>query len=140
MNTHPSGIYKIKCNTCNKVYIGQTDEGIITRYKEHIRYIKSNNPQSAYAIHILHNRQEFDPENETLQLIKPCAKGTRMNSWEAMMIQYHQHREPRITEQQPYDHNPVYYCIQESRYQTDNHSTVVTQSATDTSTRHADIT
>ena len=91
-------------------------------------------------MHILHNRYEFGPENETLQLIKLRTKGTRMNSWEAMTIQYHHHRESLITEQQPYDHNPLYDCIQESRSQTDNHSTIVTQTATDTSTRHADIT
>jgi len=138
--TTPSGIYKIKCNTCNTVYMGQTGRGINTRYKEHIRYIKSNNPQSAYAIHILRNRHEYGPENETLQLIRPCAKGTRMNSWEAMMIQYHHHRESLITEQQPYDHNPLYICIQESRSQTDYRSTIATRPATDTSTRHADIT
>jgi hypothetical protein len=26
---------------------------------EHIRYIKSNNPSSAYAVHILNNRHEY---------------------------------------------------------------------------------
>ena len=88
---NPSGIYEIKCNTCNKVYVGQTARGINTRYKEHIRYIKTNNPQSAYATHILHNRQKYGPANETLQLIKPCTKGSRMNKWEAMRIQHRHH-------------------------------------------------
>ena len=32
-----SGIYKLKCNTCNKIYVGQSGRGIDTRYKEHIR-------------------------------------------------------------------------------------------------------
>ena len=35
----PSGIYKLKCNTCNNVYVGQSGRAIDTRFKEHIRYI-----------------------------------------------------------------------------------------------------
>ena len=37
---NPSGIYSLKCNTCNKKYVGQTGRGIDTRYKEHICYTK----------------------------------------------------------------------------------------------------
>ena len=66
-------------------------QGINTKYKEHIRYIKTNNLQSAYATHILHKRHKYDPANETLQLIKPCTKGSRMNKWEAMRIQHRHH-------------------------------------------------
>jgi hypothetical protein len=32
-NTNPSGIYKIKCNTCNKAYIGQSGRPITVRHK-----------------------------------------------------------------------------------------------------------
>jgi len=96
---NPSGIYGIKCNTCNKMYIGQTGRGINIRHKEHIRHIKTNNPQSAYALNILHNRHEYRPAKETLQ---PCSKGSQMNSWEAMIIQLHRHKKTLITEQQPY--------------------------------------
>jgi uncharacterized protein (UPF0335 family) len=48
----PSGMYKLKCNTCNGVYVGQSGRAINVRYKEHIRYIRTNNPKSAYATHI----------------------------------------------------------------------------------------
>jgi hypothetical protein len=46
-NINPSGIYEIKCNTWNKKYVGQSGRPIITRHKEHIRYIRSNNTTSA---------------------------------------------------------------------------------------------
>jgi hypothetical protein len=46
-HNEPSGIYKLKCNTCNKVYVGQCDRAIEIRFKEHIRYIRSNNSTSA---------------------------------------------------------------------------------------------
>jgi len=51
-STNPSGIYKLQCNTCKMAYIGQSGRSIATRYKEHIRYIRNNSPQSAYAMHI----------------------------------------------------------------------------------------
>jgi len=54
-----SGIYKITCTTCNKAYVGQTSRNLRQRYKERVRYIKNNKPQSAYAIHILNNKHEY---------------------------------------------------------------------------------
>ena len=59
VNTNPSGIYRLQCNTCKDVYVGQSGRDINTRYKEHIRYIRTNNPTSAYASHILNNRHEI---------------------------------------------------------------------------------
>jgi hypothetical protein len=51
INTNPSGICKL--NTCNNAYIGQSDRSTTVRRKEHTRYIRTNNPISAYALHIL---------------------------------------------------------------------------------------
>ena len=78
-NTNPSRIYKLKCNTCNKAYVGQSRRSIGIRHKEHIRYIRTNDPQSAYALHILHNRHEYRTIENMLQLLKTCRKSTRMN-------------------------------------------------------------
>jgi hypothetical protein len=58
---NPSGIYKLKCNTCNRAYIGQSGRSIAVRHKEHLRYIRTNNPNSAYALHIL----KIDTNTET---------------------------------------------------------------------------
>jgi len=49
---NPSAVYEIKCNTYSKNYVGQSGRPIATRHNEHIRYIKTNNPVSAYATHI----------------------------------------------------------------------------------------
>jgi len=75
----PSGIYKLKCSTCNNAYIGQSGRSITVRYKEHVRYVRTNNPKSAYASHILNNKHEHGNASETLELLKQCHKGTRMN-------------------------------------------------------------
>jgi hypothetical protein len=79
---NPSGIYKLICRTCNKAYVGQSGCSITLRQKEHIRYIKTNNPVSAYALHILNNRHKYGPMDQTLELLKPCQKGSKMNCWE----------------------------------------------------------
>jgi hypothetical protein len=51
-NTNPSEIYEIKSNTCDMAYIGQLGRPITTRHKEHTWYIGTNNPNSAYVMHI----------------------------------------------------------------------------------------
>jgi len=37
---HSSGIYRIKCKTCNGSAVGQTGRSIGIRHREHARYIK----------------------------------------------------------------------------------------------------
>jgi len=38
--TNSSGIYVLKCNTCNNSYVGQSGRSIATRHKERTRYIE----------------------------------------------------------------------------------------------------
>ena len=105
---NPSGIYEIKCNTCQNKYVGQSGRPITVRHKEHIRYIKNCNPISAYAAHILHNRHEFGTVEDTLQLIRSCRKGSRMNQWENLYIQTYRQQGRLIDEQQVSEENPLY--------------------------------
>jgi hypothetical protein len=44
-----SGIYKLTCQSCHKMYIGQTGRKLTTRYKEHIRNIRFKKDESAFA-------------------------------------------------------------------------------------------
>ena len=55
-----SGIYSLKCNACNLQYVGHTGRNFKARYLEHCRYIKSNDPKSAYALHVLNNEHEYE--------------------------------------------------------------------------------
>ena len=65
------GIYALTCKTCNHKYIGQTSRDLNKRFQEHVRYIKKNNPQSAFAQHILHNRHEYGTIEEIMKLVDP---------------------------------------------------------------------
>lgn len=69
-NHNKSGIYKLTCNTCKMSYVRQTSQNLKLRYQEHICYIKNNDPQSAYAQHILSNQHEYRTI-EIMTLLKP---------------------------------------------------------------------
>jgi hypothetical protein len=107
-----SGIYKLTCNTCNGMYVGQSVRTTNIRYKEHIGYIRTNNSTSAYAEHILENRHEYRTKENTLQLLKACQKGTRMNCWEALYIQAFHQQKILIAVQKVSDTNPLFELAQ----------------------------
>jgi hypothetical protein len=114
-NINPSGIYKLKCKTCSNTYIGQSGESIKIRHKENMRYIRTNNPTLAYALNILNNRHEYGTPTETLELLKPFNKDTRINRCETLYIQAFHQRNTLINEQQVSDINPLYELTDKSR-------------------------
>ena len=64
------GTYQLTSKPCDLLYVDQTSRSLKIRYQEHIRYIRSNNPQSAYAQHILRNRHEYGTTNNLMSLLK----------------------------------------------------------------------
>jgi hypothetical protein len=75
-----AGVYNLVCHTCGKSYEGQAGRCLSARYNEHIRYILSSNPKSAYVLHVLNIQHEYGPTGTTMDLMKPCKKGKRLNS------------------------------------------------------------
>jgi len=53
--------------------------------------IRHNNTQSDYGQHILNNRQECGPINNTMSLLKHINKTTMLLLYEQLYIQTHQH-------------------------------------------------
>jgi hypothetical protein len=94
-----------------KHYIGQTGCSLKARFLEHHRYIRSNEPKSAYAQHILEQGHEYGPLNETMTLVKTCKKGRCMNILEQFFIQSYQKSETLIEEQHPIEENPLFNFI-----------------------------
>ena len=84
---YKSGVYKMTCKTCNMAYIGQTSRNLTTRCREHIRYIQTNKPQSAYAQHILNNIHEYGTPTETITLLKHITDQTMLVPYEQLFIQ-----------------------------------------------------
>jgi len=80
-----SGIYEIMCVT-SKLYVGQTRHSLKQRYQEHMRYIQQNNLQSTYALHILNNKYEYRPINNTVFFLKQVNKGPLLIPFEQLYI------------------------------------------------------
>ena len=96
------------CGTCNKPYIGQTSRNIAIRYKEHIRYIRNNQPQSAYAEHILKNKHDYGKFENTMTLIKHITTPSKLIPYEQLIMQQVYNKQKLIIEQECYDHNQLY--------------------------------
>lgn len=56
-------IYKIKCNDCECVYIGETKRSLYMRIKEHQYYVKKNKKTSVLATHSNKCNHTFNFEN-----------------------------------------------------------------------------
>jgi len=88
--------------------LGQTSCRLKIHYQEHIRYIRSNNPLSAYTQHILHNQQEYGTMHNLMALLKPLNNPNMLTPYEQFYIQT-LHREGKlIPEQCPGDPNPLF--------------------------------
>ena len=57
---------------------------------------------------MLNNRHEYGMAEETFKLLKSRSKGTRMNCWEILYMQYFHQHDILIAEQQVNDINPLY--------------------------------
>jgi hypothetical protein len=106
-----SGIYALTCNTCKQAYVGQTSRKLKQRYQEHIRYIRNNDPQSAYALHILKNQHEYGPMNDTMSLLKHEQTVPMLIPYEQLFIQTYHKQGLLIQEQHMGDTNPLFKLI-----------------------------
>ena len=103
-----SGIYKLTCNTSKLSYIGQTSRNLKQRYQEHICYIRNDNPQSAYAQHILNNKHKYGSITDTMTLLKPEHKTSMLIPYEQLFIQTYHRNGHLVTEQGLGEPNPYF--------------------------------
>jgi hypothetical protein len=89
-------------------YIGQTIRDLTQRSREHIRYIRNNDTQSAHAQHILRNQHEYGTITDTMTLLKPIHKTSMLIPYEQLFIQTFQHSGNLITEQSRGEQNPLF--------------------------------
>jgi len=82
---------------------------LILIYKlKNIRYIRNNDPQSAYAQHILRNQHEYGTITDTMTLLKPIHKTSLLTPYEQLFIQTYRYNGPLITEQNRSEQNPLF--------------------------------
>jgi hypothetical protein len=95
-------------NTCKVSYIGQTSRNLNQRLREHIRYFRNNNPQSAYAQHIIQNLHKYGSITDTMSLFKPINKTPMLIPYEQLFIQTFHHNKNLITEQGTGEQNTLF--------------------------------
>jgi len=103
-----SEVYKLTCKTCNMSYIWQNIRDLTQKYREHIRYIRNNDPQSAYSQHILRNQHEYGTITDTMTSLKPIHKTSMLILYEQLFIQTFQHSGNLITDQIRDEQNPLF--------------------------------
>lgn len=67
-------IYKVNCNDCDNVYIGQTGKKLETRLKQHQQYVNKRSAHSALASHSLDHAHSFNFAEATILCSEPHRK------------------------------------------------------------------
>jgi hypothetical protein len=106
-----SGIYELKCNSCQLKYIGQTDGNFRVRYKEHIHAIRSNKTTSRYAQHILETGHTYGTIENTLNTLKFERKSQKMNSLEQYYIYRLTKENLQLNDTYTNNYNPIFHII-----------------------------
>jgi len=80
-----------------------------------MRYIKNNNPRSAYALHIINCRHEYGNINYTMTLLKQINKLTLLLPYEQIYIQSLHHSNGLIPKQHLNEFNPMFQLLQHKK-------------------------
>lgn len=82
------GIYKMKCETCKKFYIGKTSRRCSCRWKEHMKAIEKEDLRSAVAKHVVDNPTHKIVEKNS-ELIRHVRREQYLDAWESFYIDKH---------------------------------------------------
>ena len=80
-----SGVYEIKCNNCNYIYIGKTERNFTIRFKEHMTAYNKGKTYSNVAAHMLNFGHSFNIDNVKILHVQP--RGSKLDLLEAFEIQ-----------------------------------------------------
>jgi predicted GIY-YIG superfamily endonuclease len=100
-----SGVYQLKCGSCEQVYIGQTGRDFKTRFKEHVHEIRFNLTKSKYAQHILEHGHEYGPIDDIMDILRIAPKGKMPDILEKIHIYKSSIHKAIVNEQNTKDSN-----------------------------------
>ena len=81
-----SGIYRVKCESCNHIYVGQSRRAVRTRWKEHVSDVKNKNLNNAVALHYNQNNTHKFDERNCSELIKTVRSEYYLDAWESLYM------------------------------------------------------
>jgi hypothetical protein len=105
-----SGVYSLRCLSCDQNYIGQSGRSFKIRYDEHIRDIRFNKDKSKYASKMLQFSHEYGTIDNTLEISKIVNKGNLLDVIERFHI-YKTNKVKQIVNEQYVDDQNVLFEI-----------------------------
>ena len=82
---HNAGIYQIKCDDCDNIYIGQTRRRIEKRIQEHVRHTNNRDIiKSSVADHMITHQHNIDQSN--IRILKRVRKYYQLDAYESLHI------------------------------------------------------
>lgn len=99
-----SGVYKLNCGTCNKIYIGQSGRTFKKRILEHKNSFKNRKDDSTYANHLLEENHMFDDNFDILHIEN---KGKKLDLLEALEINKYKNSGFLLNEQTDINSSPL---------------------------------
>lgn len=81
-----TGVYKLSCSDCPKVYVGQSGRSFQKRFKEHLPKPKLQTQRSKFAEHLVNENHNVISYNDNLSILHKCNKGHVMNVLENFEI------------------------------------------------------
>lgn len=102
-----SGVYRLTCSDCGKVYVGQTGRSFNTRYKEHVACYRHNHPdKSNFAKHLLECSHSLH-DNHSFDVLHICGKGLRLSVLEQLEIIRYKNKGTIVNEQLNVTNSPL---------------------------------
>jgi hypothetical protein len=106
-----SGVYKLKCPTCNKIYVGQTGRPFSVSYREHKHDFKYMIHKSKFAQHLLEEHHPFDTMENVMEVIRFANKGRMMDTIEKFYIYDAPRKGTQINDRLTVQRNPIFEAI-----------------------------
>ena len=73
-----NGVYKLRCEECNKVYVGEAGRRFVCRLGEHKRGEGNRTTNSLYARHFIEENHKFNNPLENFDIIKVAVSYTHL--------------------------------------------------------------
>lgn len=87
-----SGVYKLTCRDCHKIYIGQTGRNFKTRFKEHM--IGASRDRSVFGQHLSQEKHSECEIEQDMKILHTAPKGILLDTLEQLEIFIHHRKDP----------------------------------------------
>jgi hypothetical protein len=107
-----SGVYSLKCLSCDQIYVGQTGRSFKIRYENiSVILVRHNKDKSKYALHMLQFSHEYGTIENTLEILKVVNKGKLLDVLERFYIYKANRHKQIMNEQYVVDHNVLFKML-----------------------------